>query len=416
MNNQTYKHKSVRPPFIALTSTALALLIVFSLSASGWGVGRGTYSILPEYERRLDKVVLSLAVSTDSLSLHRSIIESMPDYTEVLILTPHKNVKEIGNNLRAMEQSGNVRLIPFDSRKLKNTNAYVLSSREHRLKTVNKPMSMPSGSIWAQDLFEVVRGENGKSSILTPYLHKWFIRPGRPGERKLISDNSYIGELLSPGLTVESLPLVFKGGNVLVDEFKGRRIAFCGGDVLRETQMVYKSALGRHISGKEIISKMKRYLNVDQVIVIGASLPQPHKLFHLDQAMVLLPGGTAGVTRIIDGVMHKNDTDIYSINIFLDELRAKLRELGYRIVDMDATVADALDYRYYVNGVPYVNSTTGKREFLLPTFDSSEVGINREIYKNNVSALERLGYRVIPVHTHANEHHGGIHCMLNVIS
>ncbi len=77
---------------------------------------------------------------------------------------------------------------------------------------------------------------------------------------------------------------------------------------------------------------------------------------------------------------------------------------------------DVLDYRYYVNGVPYVNRESGKREFLMPEFDTSGEGVNAMIFERNVSALESLGYKVIPVQTHVNEHHGGIHCMVNVIS
>jgi hypothetical protein len=398
------------------TGAALAALLTVFLATSARSVNRIDYHIEPEYERTMDRVVLSVATNTRDLSLHSGIIQSLPDYTEILMLLPEKKVSSIRGDIETLGQQDKVRLLPFDSWRLKDTNAYVLSSRKQRLRTVRKTMSMPSGSIWAQDLFEVVSGEGGINSLLMPYMHKWFIRPGWGGSQKVLSDNIFVNRLLSPSLLVKSLPVVFKGGNVLIDSHRGRRIAFSGGDVIRDTMIVSEETLGKKVSESEVVELLRLYLNVDQVVVVGEEIKQPLHMFHLDQAMVLLPGGTAGVTRIVDKGSSAHDPEIYSVDLLLRELRSRLRELGYRIVDIEATVEDVHNYRYYVNGIPYVNRESGRREFLIPFFDSSGEKGNREIFKRNVSALEALGYRVIPVPTTSNERHGGIHCMVNVIS
>jgi hypothetical protein len=62
-----------------------------------------------------------------------------------------------------------------------------------------------------------------------------------------------------------------------------------------------------------------------------------------------------------------------------------------------------------------VSKTTGLREYLMPFFESSLEGMGREIFEINKAAIEALGYRVVPVPTKANERHGGIHCLVNVI-
>ena len=400
----------------AFTGAALAVLLMAIPVTSGWGRNKVDYSIEPEYDRKLDRVVISLASKSRDLSFHKAIIESLPYYTEIIMLLPQKRADSIKDQIRLLRWGGKVRMVPYDSWTLKDTKAYVLSSRKQELKAVRKNLSLSSGTIWAQDLFEVVRGENGMNSLLKPYMYNLIVPPARDAGRKVQSDNIFLKKLASSRLGIRSLPLMFKGGNVLIDNHNGRRIAFVGGDVIRETMLVSEEALGSSVSAKEVKDRLRHYLNVDQVVVVGEKIQQPLQMFHLDQAMVLLPGGNAAVTRVVDMGVSKFDPRVYPVTLFLDGLREQLRSLGYRIVDIHASVDDVLDYRYYVNGVPYVNRESGKREFLMPQFDASSTGINAVIFERNVSAIESLGFRVIPVHTHVNEHHGGIHCMVNVIS
>ncbi|HEB02886.1 MAG TPA: hypothetical protein ENI12_06610 [Nitrospirae bacterium] len=392
------------------------MLVAGAFSSTVSGSRDRPFHIEPEYDLKLEKVVLSLEVSTEDLSLHESILKSLPEYSEVLMLIPERRLQDIGRQLEALGLSRKVRLMPFSSRVVGKEEAYRLYTRNSELRKLRKRRLMPRGSVWAQDLFEVGRGDDGTRSILAPFIHKWFIKPGTQWGPKLQSDNSFVGKLESLGMELEMVPLVFKGGNVLIDDLGGQRISFAGGDVITDTILVLDSTLGMKVSEAEVVEQLRLALNVDRVVVIGRRNRQPEKMFHLDQAMVLFPNGVAGVTRIVDYKKGMVGGEVDEVLRLLSELRGELRGLGYTIVDIGATVEDVNNYRYYVNGVPYVNKMTGRREFLMPLFESSLEGRNREVYRKNVSAVESLGYRVIPVPTRANERRGGIHCLVNVIS
>ncbi len=406
---------------VLATRAAFICLGVFVLGAAAFSTPAissldHSFHIVPEYERRLETVVLSLETSTKDLSLHEDILMSLPEYSEVLMLLPEKRAQDIGRQLEALGLRQKVRLMPFSSRVVGKEDAYRLYTRNSELRKLRKRRLMPRGSVWAQDLFEVGRDEDGASAILAPFIHKWFVKPGAQWGQRLESDNVFVEKLASGDIEFKKLPLVFKGGNVLVDELGGQSIAFAGGDVIRDTQLVLEATLGKKVSSAEVVEGLRLYLNVDRVVFIGRHMSQPVKMFHLDQAMVLLPGGVACVTRIVDYEMARASRKVDEVHMLLGELRAELRALGYTIVDIAATVEDVENYRYYVNGVPYVNRNTGKREFLMPRFADSLEGADAEVFRTNVSVFESLGYRVIPVPTNANKRHGGLHCIINVIS
>ena len=416
MKNSRKRHSRVsaaRAVFICLGGIVLLSVV---LSTSAISSLEHSFRIEPEYVRTLQKVVLSLETSSEDLSMHEEIIRSLPDYSEVLLLLPDRRSQDIGRQLKALGLDRKVRLIPFSSRFVGKAEGYRLFTRNSEIRKLKKRRLLPRGSVWAQDLFEVARTEQGTSAILAPIIHKWFVKPGTRWGSRLESDNVFVEKLASRGMDLKRVPLVFKGGNVLVDEFGGQSIAFAGGDIISDTKVVLEDTLGKKISSAEVVEGLRLYLNVDHIVVIGRHTSQPVKMFHLDQAMVLLPGGVAGVTRVVDYEQGRASREVDEVQRLLDELRAELWGLGYKIVDIAATVEDVENYRYYVNGVPYMNKRTGKREFLMPRFSGSVEGAGAEIFKRNVSAFESLGYRVIPVSTNANERRGGIHCMVNVIS
>lgn len=391
-------------------------LLVVALNTSAISSLENSFRIEPEYERQLQRVVLSLETSTEDLSLHEDILRSLPEYSEVLLLLPDRRALDISRQLESMDLDQKVSLMPFSSRVVAKETAFRLYSRNVELRKLKKRRLMPRGTVWAQDLFEVGRGHDGTRAILAPFIHKWFVKPGTQWGPRLESDNAFVEELSSDGMELKILPLVFKGGNVLVDELGGRSIAFAGGDVISDTRLVLEATLGKKVSEAKVVEELGLYLNVDRVVVIGRHMSQPVKMFHLDQAMVLLPGAVAAVTRIVDYEKGRASGEVDEVRMLLGELRAELRALGYRILDIGATVEDVENYRYYVNGVPYVNKKTGKREYLMPRFDGSLEGAGAEVFRSNVSAFESVGYRVISVPTRANERHGGLHCMVNVIS
>lgn len=384
-----------------------------------------SYLMQPEYKRTLEKVILTLAINTKDLSSHMDIIENLPDYTKVLMLTPKANMQFIKAALKKNKLDRKVKLIPFKTREIKDADLFVLTPRKKKmLHKKSRDITLPRGTVWAQDLFEVAHSTNGTPSLLTPPIYKWFIQPkskimaktSSNTKASISSDNTFINNIRAANISLSRIPIAFKGGNILIDQFKGQRIAFCGSDIIRETKALFKKTGGTTPSRAEIRSRLKKYLRVDKVVIVGGKKKQPRKLFHLDQAMVLLPDGTAAVTRVFSATAAgKNTKQINEIIKFLADLRGTLRSMGYKIRDMYVSVDDVLNYRYYVNGVPYMNSTTGAKEFLIPLFRGSKTGINSDIYQENINTLKALGYKVIPVPTKANDHHGGIHCMMNVV-
>ncbi len=369
----------------------------------------------PEYERTLEKVILTLAINTRDLSSHMDIIKNLPAYSEVLLLTPKANIPFINATLDKHKLRHKVKLIPFKTREIKGTDVFVLTPRKSKmLRKKSRDITMPRGSVWAQDLFEIAHDPSGKPSLLTPPIYKWFIQPNPDAD--ITSDNTFIKNIRAANIGLNPIPIAFKGGNILIDQFKGERIAFCGSDIIRETKALMRKTSNNTPSRAETKTALKQYLAVDKVVIIGGKKRQPRKLFHLDQAMVLLPDGTAAVTRIFSATAAAQNTkQIKKIMNFLTELRSTLRSMGYKIHDMYVSVDDVLNYRYYVNGVPYTNRTTGAKEFLIPLFRQSKTGLNSDIYQENINTLKSLGYKVIPVPTKANDHHGGIHCMMNAV-
>lgn len=402
------------------TTSAIAAFITLVLAllatTSSGRETSGDYVIEPEYERTLQKVVLSLETTTEDLTEHKSILENLPYYTDIIILAPEDKEKMIRREMSKFGASHEVRIIPFQTQELMMEDAYVLSTETHRIRRLDQKVTIPRGTVWAQDLFEVAQGADSGTLALTPFVHKWVIQSITGNESQLMMDNQFVSNLQAEGISHLSTPIIFKGGNVLVDHRDGKRIALVGRDIINETILVFHETLNQYISEEDVVRNIREHLKVDRVIVVGSHDHQPLKMFHLDQAMVLLGDGVAGVTRVVGRTKDSGNEYLEDIQRFLAELRSDLKRLGYRIVDIEATVDDIFNYRFYVNDIAYRNRNTGKKEFLFPMFDTSLEGMNRKVYLNNIRRLESLEYRVIQVPTESNHRHGGLHCMVNVVS
>ena len=147
------------------------------------------------------------------------------------------------------------------------------------------------GTLWAQDLFEVAQD---KAGAVDPADVGWCtgisaaLRPAP--NHTVMPDNLHLSHLDSLGLTVQTTPPGrSKGGNVLVDRIGGRHVAFCGGDTLRTTKTAAHALTGHVPTSAEVKAVIGDALNVHQVVVVQPDLLQPAHMYHLDQAMVLLP-------------------------------------------------------------------------------------------------------------------------------
>ena len=156
---------------------------------------------------------------------------------------------------------------------------------------------------------------------------------------------------------------------------------------------------------------------MDTVVVIGEEFLQPSQMYHLDQAMILLPGGVAGVARIVGDVasIGSEPETVLQSKRFLSELRGVLSALGYRIVDIEISVDDLMNCRHYVNSIPYIDAETNQRKLLMPVFLSAQSPEDRRIVAGNTRTFESLGYTVAHIPTSVDGIRGGIHCLVNVL-
>ena len=375
------------------------------------------YQIIPEYKRYLKKVVVSLGPRDTNLHLHADFFRYLPEYTEIIVLLPENNVQPIMEIMKDQPYFRRTRFIGFQTEKFNDGRAYLIFPEKDKLVGTGQMKNLWRGSSWAQDLFEVAQRPDGQILLLISDVYKWFISSNKDTQLKVVSDNSYLGNLSSAGMEVKRLPVTFRGGNILIDEYNKRNIAIVGGDVLKLTRTVWKSSRDSTPTDKQIFKMLKKYLNLDEVLVIGKERPQPSLMFHLDQAMVFLSGGVIAIANLVG----KNNADILEakevreVEMFLSELRSKLIEMGYKLVNIDTSIHNLLNYQSYVNGIPYVDALTGQKTYLMPVYPTDQTEYEKELIRKNTLALEALGYRVIHVPTNANKIKGGIHCLANVI-
>ncbi len=412
------------PGFIVILCIA-ALLFSWVFSAVSLAAFRQTDDLLGqsssfedhlEYNRHLKRAVISLSLQDTSLGLHDTLLQSLPEYTSIIVLLPKENLPEVAVELQDKSYGGRTILVPFNTTYLENSRTYLFFPGKDKLLYGDSNEELPTqfGTVWAQDLFEILVTTNGNHQIMISDAHKWFTSID-DDPLNIASDNSYVSSLSGIGLDVKRSKLVFSGGNILVDELKGEKLVFAGGDVLRKTATVWRALGNVDTNESQIMDLLKESMNADRVIIIGRDEAQPAALFHLDQAMVFLSNATVAVTRVT-GKNPDNPADlkeIQAVKIFLMELRSILSELGYTIINIETSVNNILNYQYYANAIPFINDETGENTLLMPVFSNSTTG--KALAGKNQAAYESAGYHVIPVESRAYESNGGIHCLINVL-
>lgn len=206
---------------------------IFSIMTAFYAVARintnhtqKPYRVIPEYNRFLKKVVFSLATGDTSLKLQHDILVNLPDYTQIFILLPQSSLPAIEAELKKQPYSQRTKLFPFSTKTVVKDRVYMLFSEKDKLVYADNMNSrpVPSGTKWTQDLFEVAVKPDGQIVLLISDIHKWFNSHGDKASLKIVSDNVYLNALSSAGVETQKLPLVFDGGNILIDEFLGKRI------------------------------------------------------------------------------------------------------------------------------------------------------------------------------------------------
>ena len=384
-----------------------------------------SYEIVPEYDRVMGKIVISLPTmnsSVPSLTLdsHFALFEYIPDYTQIMIILPETRVREIQTKLAEYPVQNRVTLHPFKTRTLKKGHMYLIFAENDKLihSGLMENIIIPKGTVWAQDLFESAKRSDGKNLLLMPDVYKMFYSDEDDNRQEAVNvqpDNLFLKRLLSENIDGMRTPLAFMGGNILVDRLDGIKIAFCGGDVLKDTRIVWRAYYEKILQKEDFIKMVKKYLNVDKVYILGEEKPQPSYMFHLDQAMILLPDGIAGVTNITGNTPGQHIKDINEIKSFLSEVKSILKKTGYKLIDIDTSITSVLNHQFHINSIPYVDKRTGQRTLLMPVASQTLTVDEKSLISKNRSAFESAGYKVITVPSEATDFNGGIHCLVNVI-
>ncbi len=378
--------------------------------------------IIPEYKRSLKKVVISLDTVKPTLKLQHNILSHLCEYTEIILLLPQCNLESVVNQLKDKPYYNRIRLVAFEERKRKDCSFFLVFPDKDKLVHVytgNHLSPKQPGSVWAQDLFEVMKKPDGRILLVTSEVHKYYSSVGEKTDTKVLPDNMYLNNLSTVADEVVKIPLVFQGGNIFVDEIDGQKVVFCGGDILNETRTVWHGIAEKKLSDSEIIRLITDIFNAEKVVIVAVATKdrlQPSLMYHLDQAMILLADGIAGVARIVgqDAVDTANDDEVRDVERFLSKLRTILLDLGYKVINIDITVDNLLRCQHYVNAIPYIDAETDQKTILMPVF-SEQTDFDKELVRRNTASFEALGYKVISVPTKADKLKGGIHCLINVL-
>jgi len=375
---------------------------------------------VPEYNRSMKKVVISISCHETTLDIQHSLLSCLPDYTVIYLLLPKKCLEPVKTWLEDKPYGNQIKYLAYDVRQMTDAQFHLLFREKEAL----QPCDVKDyyfydqfGTLWVQDLFEVMEDPNGEKILLSSCVHRYFSSDEIKSPLTVTPDNRYLSGFSAFGMEVFRLPLAFKGGNILVDQIGEKRVAFCGGDVYRNTRTFWKSFAVEIPSVSTVNNILKDALNVDEVHIVGSSRLQPCLMYHLDQAMIIFPNRHVGVARIVDGPddNQSNNEKIEDVKIFLSELRTLLKKLGYRILDIAMSEYNLVHYQHYINVVPFIDEKTGQRTLLMPIFPLTQSESDIEIMKRNKKVYESLGYKVIYVPTESYKFKGGIHCLVHVL-
>lgn len=418
------RQRTSRVAATAIAATVFLLLSLFALVALA--VIRRTspeiVRLLPEYDRSLGRVVISLGPRDSTLELHHELLLRLPRYTQIFALVHEARLDALQSELSSRPYGRRVRLIAYASQLSEGASLHFVFTESYRLVQLETEDGFEAGdvgSLWAQDLFEVATSPSGRPELLASVVYKSFRGIGSTGSTgvKVMGDNSFLGHLGSIDLNIRQLPFTFMGGNLLVDVIGGRTLAFCGGDILRKTRTVSHALDEGELTDREIIHRIKQALNVEEVVVIGRDRPQPRLMYHLDQAVIFLPNRVAAVTRLVaeDPRVRSTDPEIEAVLRFLSETRTRLQDLGYQLIDIQTSERNIMDCQHYANAIPYVDRETGQRVILMPVFPIGQTEFEERLVERNRLEFESLGYEIVPVPSRAGELRGGIHCLVNVL-
>lgn len=390
------------------------LLVLFVAIPGGAAPSDEQIYHIPEYEQKLERVVLSLPAKEDRLSYHEDILSRFPHYSEFIVLVAEDNVDSLKSSLKGKPYADRVHLVPYPVKNISEARYFTMVAKKPTNVGVYRDRLWPQGTVWARDAFISCKGADGEDWVMVPTYHRNIMQPLTDGgEGATIQfDNDYLKALRDLGVRMQkNVPLVFDGGNVFFDTVDHESVAFVGTDEFKAS-VALGEAIHSGMTKAALIESFKDFFHVDKVVVFGTE-KQPQLMFHLDQAMALLPGKRAAVVRL-SGPLPEDPIELKMVNEvsgFLQGIRAKLKEMGYSVLDLQVSSTSVLSRRF-PNAVVFTDRESGKLNVLLSAYDDDS-SFDQELREKNVSRLQSRGYVVDLIRTNANRNNGGVHCLYN---
>ena len=402
---------------ILLLQPLLIKLFADNLSDSDHQSIGKKYVVIPEYKRNLKNIVLSLNAGSSSLELHHSLLMNLPSYTNISLLVSDDVYESVRGSVADMPFGKRISVIKYITETKSDGTLFILdNAKDFAVKNLQKPVPIQIGTFWMQDIFIPVISPGRSKILVTPPFHMCLWSKDTYSRDNPIHDNDFIDGLKGDGLQQYEIPVVFNGGNIRFGEISGKRVAFCGSDILLNTSIYFKTFQNKATNDSTVTNIISETFGIDEVVIIDKGTKQPYYMFHLDQAFVLVADSIACVTRLTENTQeyekYKNGID--SVERYLEKVRDSLTASGLEIVDIDTPVHNILRQEYYVNAVPFIDAETGEKKILLPVYKTKS-NSDTETLEKNVKKFTSLGYQVIPVTMKENKLRGGLHCMINVI-
>lgn len=346
--------------------------------------------ILPEFDMEMRDVAVSLmgdgVSSYQTLLRHDPVLRALPDYTLIHILVPIPRVAILNERLQDKPYKDRVRIYPIDL--------------GPPIQVGNQLRSKFSVITWMRDAFEVLEDSEGRVHLMQPLSYE-------PTQNLADPDNAYLSMLASEARLPVTVPLFYRGGNLMVvDRGQGRQILLVGSYEPIKNSLFYQESIQVPIPPAGFLATLKKITGVSEVI----ELPNTERLFHIDFGMTVLGPSTVGVLRPTD----EKDASAEDL-IALETYRRVLREQGITVLDIPTTSRRIATQQSPANAVQFTDRRDGKRKALVPYFG--------DVPPEMVEKLGGLETRIARVYRQAGvepiwvrdlfyELQGNTHCMI----
>ncbi len=406
-----------KDPFFSQIREQVRTSLEARFSASGG-------KIIPPYDRTMSTVIMH---SKPDLALQETLIESLPKYTQIVLLTSESLEAYVDETIARMD---------IDPRRVHIT-AY--------------DDDYMNRGLWAQDIMEVLSTSAGKTIVLPGFFT--FPQSYLFNLPLSQSSNDFKSFLENQGFQIRTANEYFEGGNVTYDYFNNKELLFIGDSSFINRNLYDLTSDER----SKAVVDLHTNFGADLVYVTGQGQDSTH-MFHLDQAFLLTGPGEvvlmdlsyatpADFKGLEDDIaeLYKLDREKLLGNDYADEaafleeydylagkgavtnilnetkkildnLNQLFVSLGYKVYKYPLDPWQNIHFQSYANSVVFKDKESNKKKILLPMFPNSK-GVYDLNSKNNKAAqdfFKGMGFEVIPVVNPTWFLGGNINCLMAV--